>query len=729
MPSLYEPLDIESYEVRMISLYPGSPGSIIKCALKKRSLVNPPRYTALSYCWGDERIQRDIIVNNIRTPVTVNLEEALQQLRRMNVTRVWVDALCIHQKDKQEKSNQIRNMKHIYSKADTTYAWVGGQEADDAATAIQFLRRISTDTTVTLEDIPHTHGRNHASKLQHGASAIQSLSMDAAYGFDRQPAPDDDNQCQRCMLMSCFRGLSDLCDREYWKRRWVIQEVTAAAQVQVICGTENLTLENMATALDKCLSSNYWLPRNDVAYRYLQRILKFRDSYHDGKSLTLCEAIIATQDSLSKDARDKVFALIGVCSDGTELVPTPSYHQAPEAVVRDISRELLRRNMCFDIIFVDERKRSMSAKLPTWAPDWLSPTLPKDAHIIANKPPRLYRSFGKHSLRGNVNTLRVQGVMLGTIAGMTSTLKLDLLSRGAPVLREGSTRSVNREHSRYYGSRSFHVTAAILRCLLAKNTQPDVSPYDATDLHLVLQLVRGSVDCGGDLTDPSDEADDSASVVYHQWIKANGDFPIHGQRLRKWLTENTLRYYALRLIETRWGRAILVLVVFLVCVFPLLLHAKEFLNSLWPLWFFTWALGLPSMLYFFWWGPKEIRTRKRLLEEVMKGASQSSGRLVVSDQGMLGMAFSDAEVGDEICFLAGCTSAALLRKRRHNGETQYQVVGKTFVCLSREDKDKYQAFFTTPPERINDQAADSREYNRLMKEYKQQHWWQEFLLV
>lgn len=60
----------------------------------------------------------------------------------MGVSRIWADALCINQQDRQEKSVQIRNMRHIYSKADEAYAWVGRQDNDKAADAIFFLEML-----------------------------------------------------------------------------------------------------------------------------------------------------------------------------------------------------------------------------------------------------------------------------------------------------------------------------------------------------------------------------------------------------------------------------------------------------------------------------------------------------------------------------------------------------------------------------------------------------------
>ena len=100
----YEPLDVENYEIRMLTILPTTLDSIVRCTLEKTSLINPTKYAALSYCWGDPNTRTKIFVNNVEITVTTNLADALQQLRLLGVTRVWADALCINQSDRQEKA-------------------------------------------------------------------------------------------------------------------------------------------------------------------------------------------------------------------------------------------------------------------------------------------------------------------------------------------------------------------------------------------------------------------------------------------------------------------------------------------------------------------------------------------------------------------------------------------------------------------------------------------------
>ena len=76
-------------------------------------------YVALSYCWGDARITREIIVNGCSFHVIVNLETALRQLRDSHCIKqgfkLWADAICIDQRNLEERGQQIGRMRCIYS--------------------------------------------------------------------------------------------------------------------------------------------------------------------------------------------------------------------------------------------------------------------------------------------------------------------------------------------------------------------------------------------------------------------------------------------------------------------------------------------------------------------------------------------------------------------------------------------------------------------------------------
>lgn len=425
MAMYYEPLDVESYEIRMLSILPAtSHDSIMKCTLEKTSLIGPTKYVALSYCWGDPNITTKIFVNDLEVTVTANLADALQQLRLLGVTRVWADALCINQSDRQEKSVQIRYMKHVYSKADETYSWLGRDDADCSKVAMLFLQKLllTEDGGIPTDfsDV-HTPGVN-CKELQPTATPIISEAlrpMSIGEGLTRVGA------CKRCLHETHCRALVDFFQRPYWKRRWIIQEIAVSPRVQITCDGMRMTLDEMKAAIHLCRKSCYWNSETQTAYSFIDRILKFRHDCQADMKPSLCKSIAMTRDSLSTDPRDSIFALLGICHDGPELVPTPNYQQPLEVIVLDISRALLRKKNYLGVVLINQllETEGNPAPLPSWIQNVTTTDIIDNPYALVNKRLASWGELCMLEMIGEISYLfQVQGVMIGTIVAATSII-------------------------------------------------------------------------------------------------------------------------------------------------------------------------------------------------------------------------------------------------------------------------------------------------------------------
>lgn len=127
-PAPYKPIDSSKKEIRIIHLLPGDFDDTINIELVPVSLSsNPtPQYDALSYVWGLEKCPIPAFVNGIPIAITSNLDTALRYFRdKNNEKTLWVDAVCINQKDNVEKGPQVQMMGQIYSKAAEVLVWLG----------------------------------------------------------------------------------------------------------------------------------------------------------------------------------------------------------------------------------------------------------------------------------------------------------------------------------------------------------------------------------------------------------------------------------------------------------------------------------------------------------------------------------------------------------------------------------------------------------------------------
>jgi len=85
------------------------------------------RYEAISYVWGEPILEFPVynVSDGTQLFVTRNLHCALRQLRHaVSVRWLWADAICIDQRNDQEKAKQIPFMVKISRNAKRVLAWL-----------------------------------------------------------------------------------------------------------------------------------------------------------------------------------------------------------------------------------------------------------------------------------------------------------------------------------------------------------------------------------------------------------------------------------------------------------------------------------------------------------------------------------------------------------------------------------------------------------------------------
>lgn len=130
--------DLDYNEFRLLDIRPGQPGHDIRCTLRHCKLPDRDifdEYEAISYTWGspEDKIVIECSYEGMDGPtyikVTRNCADAIQRLRYHTGTRViWIDALCINQEDEVERSQQVLQMRLIYSKAECVVAYLSRRE-------------------------------------------------------------------------------------------------------------------------------------------------------------------------------------------------------------------------------------------------------------------------------------------------------------------------------------------------------------------------------------------------------------------------------------------------------------------------------------------------------------------------------------------------------------------------------------------------------------------------
>jgi GTPase KRas protein len=199
----YRPLDIEKYEIRLLKLKEGT--GPLEYSLEYASLIKPPKYIALSYCWGGEEKTREVNIEaGGKINVTENLAEALWGLRfKMDTKMLWVDALCINQEDLGERGQQVRVMRQIYSNAKEVISWI-------------------PYATCTPVDIAGGYSSNRGAVIEY---LIRNKFN--GKGTKDQPQPRTrESQPPDGWIRDRWEVINNFFSEPYWTRVWVIQEVS-----------------------------------------------------------------------------------------------------------------------------------------------------------------------------------------------------------------------------------------------------------------------------------------------------------------------------------------------------------------------------------------------------------------------------------------------------------------------------------------------------------------------
>src|SRR5271154_6674312 len=138
---VYEPIPHGQY-IRILEL--GSGQGQIACKLRVIPLEQAfGSYDAVSYCWGDPKNKKDILVNQKRLAIAVSLYDALLHLRHESGSKqrvLWADAICINQKDKEDQSRQVQMMGEIYQHARCVPVWLGLDDQNIAKVCFTLIK-------------------------------------------------------------------------------------------------------------------------------------------------------------------------------------------------------------------------------------------------------------------------------------------------------------------------------------------------------------------------------------------------------------------------------------------------------------------------------------------------------------------------------------------------------------------------------------------------------------
>ncbi|KAK5684751.1 hypothetical protein LTS10_002825 [Elasticomyces elasticus] len=369
----YRPLKTD--EVRLLILNPGLPDDPIQCFLETYTVDQAKNYDALSYVWGNTEDLLPIQVDGCAFKVTRNLHDFLTSYRTdQSCPILWIDAICINQKDDRERSAQVRLMKRIYEGAESIVIWLG-LDAKGTASAIQHIEYIYDNVWVRHNPFDHSEERTLA--------AITRRDIAKIVGEDHIISEDT------------WAGIHDLLERPWWSRIWVYQEATAPTRHNKIvhCGPYSIAFDELLVA-DKIIqhlavNRDGFLdfPRQaSLTGTFMDTYSKLRCSYHErGESeyLRMADLLPSLRGFEATNPRDKLYALIPTSLDGFDLLDVDYSLSIPQ-VYTNAALSFMRHHRNLDVLgHCTTPSQNPEFRLPSWVPDWTSDRAP--VHFFKRK--------------------------------------------------------------------------------------------------------------------------------------------------------------------------------------------------------------------------------------------------------------------------------------------------------------------------------------------------------
>ena len=379
----YNNLDPTKQEIRLLELLPVEDDETIQIRIVTGFVLSSedtrPYYCAISYHAGNHADTTLIKVNGVDFNAFSNLARALRQVIEAQKDAlkkyphlIWADQICINQSNKSERSHQVGFMRDIFHHATIVLACVGEYGRHP---------RWSEVSSIWYEFL------NNEATPGYSLPFFTRLDGTKIYVAHRLFGDLADN----AFRVDC-RMLDDILSSPWWARAWICQEIIVARKVIMIFGSgiENLDnrfaklirlAHNVEGAFIKTLAVDpYSLVKDGSVYRALPNgaytsnanfIVNSRAKWKKDGRLDLKFLLDNSGNCQVSDARDKVFAFIGLGDPDYRIIP--DYNEDVAANYRQACKRIILHERSLDVI-VYGREEGRRADLPTWTPDWSQET-------------------------------------------------------------------------------------------------------------------------------------------------------------------------------------------------------------------------------------------------------------------------------------------------------------------------------------------------------------------
>ncbi|MCJ1449895.1 hypothetical protein MMC28_000223 [Mycoblastus sanguinarius] len=419
----YTPLEHDR-DIRLVHLGTKPVGTTISSITFEFShhlIDEAPAYYTLSYTWGSNGIDEEVTCpDGSVLRITANLA-AWIRARGLALADeshlLWIDQLCINQSNIGERNFQVRMMQEIFKRSTKLFVWIGEE---------------SKDSTLALETVNQA-GEVFNKLYNYPPERQLSFEEYNAKGF---PRPN----------IAAWGAVFRLFQRPWFHRVWVQQEIAMSKGAQVVlqCGKMSIQwvrLEYTAYGLSKGQadmnaevyeltlsaalqgSQMHLIPRSLLA---VASTSNYRVENPKSLKAKLYMVLKDFQGCQATDARDMIFALVGMSHDSRDPVLVPDYHRPVIELYTEETFFMIKK-YGLDILGEAGYTRKNLKGLPSWTVDWSYRS--DGVTLLAHPRPQHYRAAGSSRLtlpsRENGEKFGFRGVITDTIQACGHPLQVD----------------------------------------------------------------------------------------------------------------------------------------------------------------------------------------------------------------------------------------------------------------------------------------------------------------
>ena len=409
-----------SNEIRILYLLPhhGDTATPIRCRFHVATIESKPQYEALSYVWGDPGDHLPVFTTDGRPiDVTRNLHSALFWLRLQDRERsLWVDQLCINQWDEEEKLDQIRLMRNIYSTCTCCIFWMGEippsisrADAESARELIQYM--------------------SQALEIDNLTELAQPACMQSPEAYDATME-----------ALSCLSPNRN----EWWTRVWTLQEAILPSTAIFRWGPLSFPWSTMWDAMELWIRAGE-LVSNNLMGREDAIVKQHFNTFNSFRANLVWLISVRENDGIfyqafrwrhrhATEPRDNVFGLLGLNSSGTlPLSECCDYHTPVAEVFCCFTLDMIAREHDLLPLIGDPRldPERATPDMPRWAIDMTALGSKTSLEWGQLHAYWWYSAHGDQTLdleqlqaysAQHLKTLRLQGILVDQVEGVVDGL-------------------------------------------------------------------------------------------------------------------------------------------------------------------------------------------------------------------------------------------------------------------------------------------------------------------